>query len=374
MSLRFWLALPLPASAGGDPLRLQLFSGLDRQAVAVGETVWLELEARAVPRSNADRAALIATFSQIDVAAQVGDGFEVVETRPTTIHITGAVVELRRGVGLRVRSGDVVPGIRLSVPARGRIWTYQTRGLKVQPFAWGPRVQVASRSVVSLTARGAVDGVRFERIGSAFLVGDDALVTAYHVVAGAWNARVRLPDGQEIDASHVWTLDPLRDVAVLHVDSETVRRSGLRPLVVAPDETSGGVGFTAGWPDRRQATTVARRYDDLVLVDQRLRAAGNAALPGDSGGPLLDEAGRVLGAVVSGRSTHGLVDLLPEGICLASDLRPALGQYRVASEPVALRRALRAAARAPVSSGPRGRWRHRCPLADGPPAARRLAS
>lgn len=349
--------LAAPASAGpaagqrgepsADPLRLLLLSGTDRKAVAVGGTVRLELEALAVPGSVRDRDALVEAFSQVDVGAQLGGDFEVVREEPTALRVTGAVVEASRAVVLRVTSAAVtaVPAVELAVDLGGRTWTYRTRRLPIQPYLRDVRVRRAAQGVVSVVASGAVGEAGFDRLGSAFLVGDDALVTAYHVVAGASSVRVALADGREVDASRAWVLDPVRDVAVLHVDAEAVQRAGLRPLVVAPDEAPGTVAFTAGWPGRRQLRTVAARFEDLVVGARRLRVSGNAVAPGDSGGPLLDETGRVLGVVVSGRSTAGQADLLREDICLASDVAPALDLYRLAREPIPLDRALRAAAR-----------------------------
>ena len=335
-------------AAPADPLRLQFFSGVDRQAVAVGETVNLELDVLAVPGAARHRARLVEAFARIDLAKAVGADFEVVGEEPAALRVTGTVVELRRTAVLRVVSvaAPAVPPIALAVDVDGRTWEYRSRSMPLQPYLPDGRVAAAARSVVSVVARGAVGGVAFERLGSAFLVGDDALVTAYHVVAGARRVRATLLDGREVDASRVWVLDPVRDVAVLHVRATDVRRSGLRPLTVAPREAPGPVAFTAGWPARRQRRTVAVRFDDLGVGGQRLRVAANAVQPGDSGGPLLDETGRVLGVVVSGRTTRGTADLLRQDICLASDPGPALRRYRSAVAPVPLRQALRAAVRA----------------------------
>ena len=340
------LTVSLAASASADPLRLQLFSGVDRQAVEVGGLVQVDLEAISVPQSPEAARALAAAFAAWDVQGQLGDAFEVVRAGGALSRTTGAVVEHQRRVVVRVRRPvSTVPALRLEVRVGSRTWAHETRPAPLETFVDWEGAREAAESVVSITAEGELDGIPFERVGSAFAVGGDALVTAYHVVVGARRVRVTLPDGREVRVGRAWALDPSRDVAVLALDAARAHESGLRPLVVAPHRTPGRVAFTAGWPGREQRRSVAPRYSDLALEGHRLRVSGNTVQPGDSGGPLLDERGRVLGVVVSGRGTGGAPDLLTESICIASDLGPALAQYQAAEGPVRLSRALRRAAR-----------------------------
>lgn len=341
------LLAPL-AGATTDPLRLQLFSGIDREAVEVGGLLEVEVEVLAVPATPAARDALDAAFRAWDVGQQLGSGFEVIRETSPMGRATGDVVELQRRVIVRVLDAtvDAVPALTLRVPMRGRTWAFRTRPHALRTFADDEAVRTAARSVVAITAEGELDGVRFERIGSAFAIGDDALVTAYHVVVGARRVRVTLPTGRQVSVGRAWALDPVRDVAVLHLPPEVAQAAGLRPLVIAPSGAAGEVAFTAGWPAGAQRRTVAPRFEDLVLEGQRVRVAANAVQPGDSGGPLLDARGRVLGVVVSGRQTGGASDLLNESISLASDPTAALAEYQRATESARLGRALADATRA----------------------------
>ena len=344
--LALLLVAPL-AAASSDPLQVHLFSGVDREAVEVGGLLQINLEVLAVPTSERARGALETAFRLWDVGAQLGDEFALVREGEPMAKATGDVVEMQRRVIVRVVGAEVeaVPRLYLEVPLGGRTWSFGTRPHPIQTYAESTPIDGAERSVVAITAEVEVGGLTFESIGSAFVVGDDALVTAYHVVVGARRVRVQLPSGREITLGQAWALDPARDVAVLHLPADVLRREGLQPLVIAPEDAEGRVAFSTGWPARVRQRTVAVRFSDLVLDDQRVRMAANAVQPGDSGGPLLDESGRVLGVVVSGRQTGGVQDLLGEPISLASNPIPAVRQYQAAERPVRLSRALAEAAR-----------------------------
>lgn len=357
--MRFLLLLLLVSVSAraepGDPLALQLFSQVDREVVELGGEIVLAVEALAVPQTMDAARALIDAFGACDLARQLGPGLEVVESDMARPRATDGVLVLRRTLRIRVQDPALreLPALRLAVAVGGREWLFVTRPRALTVYRAQAAVDRAARSVVSITVEGTLGGQRFERIGSAFAVGGDALVTAYHVVVGAHRVRVQMPNGREVRIDRAWTLDPERDVAVLALDPRDVAR--LAPLVIAPPSASragaapsGAVSFTAGWPDRVQRSTVGPRFDDLVLDGRRVRMSANAVSPGDSGGPLLDGRGRVLGVVVSGRGDPTSPDVLGETLCLAADLAPALRQYRAAPSPVPLADALDAAELSPA--------------------------
>ncbi|MEO0557574.1 MAG: trypsin-like peptidase domain-containing protein [Bacteroidota bacterium] len=322
------------------------FASVDREAVAVGGTVTWTLEALAVAPTENEHRAWVRAMSK--VAPDLGAGWQMMGASSVRVRKTGDIIEVRRQVVLRARE----PGVQ-TLPSVDLQPDVSTPALSVHAHAASSSAMESVRSVVAVETEGRVDGRAFRRAGSAFLIGDDALVTAYHVVAGARKVRVVLPNGRRIVAGRAWALDPVRDVAILQIDAERAREGGLRPLALAPEYSSGGgVTFSGGWPnnpaERVQTITVGSRHADLDLGDRWVRVSANPVRPGDSGGPLLDEQGRVLGVIVSGRSTENDPDLLRQDVCLAADPFPAIRAFQQASEPVGLRRALRnAAAEAP---------------------------
>lgn len=335
-----------PTGGPSDPYRAHLFSRVDRAAVPVGGLVEWSVEALGAPVSASARDALVAAFEALDPA---GSGLEEVRRTDVLTRVTGDVIELQRRFVFRVTDPalDAFPAVALPL---GRGHRLASRAHPLHIYRPSAALDAAVRSVVALEVEGRAGDAPFTRTGSAFLAGPDALVTAFHVVAGARRIVARLPDGRTVRLRRVWALDPARDVAVLQIDPDAARTAGLHPLVLAPAGATSTVALTAGWPGATQVPTVAPRYDDLVLGrGQRLRMAANAVRPGDSGGPLLAPDGRVLGVVVSGRSTDDTSDLLREDICLAADPHAALTRMRVLASageaPSSLRDALRAAVR-----------------------------
>jgi S1-C subfamily serine protease len=137
--------------------------------------------------------------------------------------------------------------------------------------------------------------------GSAFVFTPDGLVlTNAHVVAGARGIEVLTTAGQRLHAD-VLGMDPHTDIALLRVANaqplpvlELGSARGIRvgQLVVAIGNPFGyectvtaGVVSALG---RSLRATTGRLIEDVIQTDAALN-------PGNSGGPLLDSAGRVVG-------------------------------------------------------------------------------
>jgi S1-C subfamily serine protease len=142
------------------------------------------------------------------------------------------------------------------------------------------------------------------RLGAGVIVNrSGAILTALHVVDGADAVRVSFVDGTTSPALIAAT-DPANDIAVLQPDRG--------PEVIVPAVLGGGgqVGdeaFAVGHPlgyvgslsagvisglDRSSKGENGRRLDGLIQFD-------TAVNPGNSGGPLLNRAGQVIGIVTA---------------------------------------------------------------------------
>jgi len=148
--------------------------------------------------------------------------------------------------------------------------------------------------------------------GSGFVIDDEGhIVTNQHVVDGAQSVTVRFANGKKVDAEIVGT-DPSTDIAVLDVD---VPGSELAPLSFASD-TSLQVGdsvIAIGSPFGLEGTLTAgvisalgREIESPNGFQIQNAVQTDAALNhGNSGGPVLDTAGHVVGVAAQIRSESG---------------------------------------------------------------------
>lgn len=135
------------------------------------------------------------------------------------------------------------------------------------------------------------------RLGSGFLVAPDLLVTNSHVVEDAVALRAELDD--DVFAASLLGSDPVRDLALLRLSAPS---DGHVFELATAEPQIGTEVTTLGYPLIRQLTVttgevsgVGRRldvqgrfYEDAIQISAPVN-------PGNSGGPLLDGDGSVLG-------------------------------------------------------------------------------
>src|SRR5712692_66658 len=144
--------------------------------------------------------------------------------------------------------------------------------------------------------------------GSGFPVGAGYVVTNAHVVSGTTATQVFALNSARPLKANVVVFDPSRDVAVLYVPGLS-----LEPLAAAPGErgTLGAViGYPGGGSEETQPAVVdgaitaqGRDIYNQSLVRREVFVIQSVVKPGNSGGPLVDLAGHVLGIVFAASST-----------------------------------------------------------------------
>ena len=157
-------------------------------------------------------------------------------------------------------------------------------------------------TVTTLRPGGTAAGGTEAGLGSGVIVNArGAVLTALHVVDGAAQIRVGFADGSTSAAS-LAASQPANDIAVLAVDQlpEIVV-----PAVLAGPPPIGDTVFAVGNPlglERSLTAGVVSATDRGIDTDrgpalQGLIQFDAAVNPGNSGGPLLNRAGQVVGVV-----------------------------------------------------------------------------
>ncbi|MER8372564.1 DegQ family serine endoprotease [Mesorhizobium sp. M1406] len=149
---------------------------------------------------------------------------------------------------------------------------------------------------------------RAEALGSGFIVGADGIiVTNNHVIDGASSIKVALDDGTELPAKLVGR-DAKNDLAVLKVKSDkplpTVKWGDSDKLMPGDQVLAFGNPFgigttvTAGIVSARGRDLHSGPFDDFIQIDAPINH-------GNSGGPLVDVAGNVVGINAAIYSPNG---------------------------------------------------------------------
>jgi S1-C subfamily serine protease len=169
-------------------------------------------------------------------------------------------------------------------------------------LAASPAVTAARASVVKIVGTAASCSRQLE--GSGFLFATDRVMTNAHVVAGVKAPKVEV-DGATLDTTVV-LYDPQTDIAVLDVPGLPDGATGLSfaPAAAGPGNDAIVVGYPQDGPFRADAARVreVQRAQGLNIyrdatVTREVYALRARVQPGNSGGPLLDTQGRVLGVV-----------------------------------------------------------------------------
>jgi S1-C subfamily serine protease len=192
-------------------------------------------------------------------------------------------------------------------------------------------VLAAGDSVVRVLSTACGLGIE----GSGWAVEPGLIVTNAHVIAGADDTTVTTQDGGQLEATPVY-YGTREDLALLRVgaDLPTLPISSRRPL--------GAGAAVLGYPENgpyavsparigETRSTISEDSYGRGPVDRSITALGGTVRSGNSGGPLVDAQGRVVGTVFAA-TTSG-----------------AAGGFAVPAEQV--REALRRAG-GPVSTGP----------------------
>lgn len=186
------------------------------------------------------------------------------------------------------------------------------------------------RTATHATSKVIAYGCGGAEAGSSWPIGNDHMVTNAHVVAGSNQVQVVTPDG----ATHAATVvlyDPDIDIAILDVPGVN-----LNALPMATDDPARGTtGAVIGYPGGLQEQVVPAavrgteqaRGENIYNSDEVTRdieVLSAHVIPGNSGGPMVDANGTVIGLVFAAS-----VSTNDEGYALTmSQVGPAISDGR----------------------------------------------
>jgi S1-C subfamily serine protease len=192
-----------------------------------------------------------------------------------------------------------------------------------------PAVTTAAQSVVKVTSLGCGGLVT----GSGFAVGGGYVATNAHVVSGTHGHRVLTPGGDDLPATVVY-FDAARDFALLSVPNLTSPALGFAPASRGTE--AAVIGYPGGGGERIEPAIVdgaveaqGRDIYSENSVTRQVYVIQGRVRPGNSGGPLVDLQGKVLGIVFATSASDPTQAYALTDDEVASDLQDVRGRHTV---------------------------------------------
>jgi len=185
------------------------------------------------------------------------------------------------------------------------------------PAAAGPvappsnaEVAAAEHAAEASTVKIVGEGCGVIQEGSGFVVDGDLVVTNAHVIAGIRHPEVEALDGGPY-ATEVVLFDPTLDLAVMRVPGLHEPSLTIDPDMVGRGVTGAALGYPGGGPFTAVPAAVADAFEatglDIYGNVQTTRAVYEidaVIRPGNSGGPLVEPDGTVIGVVFARSTTN----------------------------------------------------------------------
>ena len=163
--------------------------------------------------------------------------------------------------------------------------------------------------------------------GTGFLFSSsDYVITSYHVVHGSKSISVRLTNGEQIDAT-IAVKDTNNDIAILKLSKSPTSRQNIITLGDSTSVKTGDRVFTYGFPLVDLLGHQEPRYSEGFINslsgmsnDPRLFQVSIPIQPGNSGGPVFNEKGELIGIATSSidsEQTKKVFGAIPQNVNFA---------------------------------------------------------
>ena len=259
--------------------------------------------------------------------SSVGGGVAVVATLLVVWVVSSVAVNLPfAGLSQQVAQSEIVRTITKVMPPAPSVFSriqafvnsagFPAVFASVPPAISGP-VNLPTQAAVSQVSSEVqnsvvkIEGIGCGQIqeGSGFVVSPNEVVTNAHVVAGTGNISIFDSAGQH--PAVVVAFNPELDIAILRTTSLTDA-----PLTIDPTVSSrGGMGVVLGYPGGGPLTTSSAGVMDAFtaqgrdiynrnITDRLVYELEAIIRPGNSGGPIVNMSGQVIGVVFSRSTTN----------------------------------------------------------------------
>lgn len=191
----------------------------------------------------------------------------------------------------------------------------------------GDPIPSGRAAMIDRSERSCVTVLTDDGHGSGVIIDPEGYVlSAYHVVHGATHIEVLFSNGLRQNASIIVS-DPESDMVLLDISGSGYAPA---PVLTGGDVRQGDDVITIGTPAdpllgqsiSKGVVSGKRKIDELDYIQTDL-----AVNPGNSGGPLFNERGEVIGIIVSKLVGRGI-----EGLGFAVPIDQALGVLRIKVE------------------------------------------
>ena len=167
------------------------------------------------------------------------------------------------------------------------------------------KTNLLSQELSKVKSKETIVAVNYKTGGSGFMIDAKGyMVTNFHVIDGAKNIAVENSKGEEFNATVVYQ-DNLRDIAILKIVDDNFKLSA--PIPYAISKSSSDLAepiFTLGYPRNEivygQGYLSAKTGFQGDTLSCQIEVAANS---GNSGSPILNKNGEVIG-VLNGRQTN----------------------------------------------------------------------
>lgn len=260
-------------------LKAESIVGAGVQVVTTLTVIWLVL----VPLVSGDSSDFGKSVRGSAVLSAVGDAApEFVKNLPTQ---ASALINAN-GFPVITDPFDTVPQREVEEPDSG--------------LAASPEVKQARPSIVRVV--GQAEQCRRLLQGSGFALGPDIVMTNAHVVAGTDQVKLDTVDGM-VDG-YVTYYNPQQDIALIKVEGHTFNPLQWDSTGGEQGESAIVLGFPQGGPFKASPARIRDRFTvsgPNIYADNRVEREAyslrGTVVQGNSGGPLIDEQGQVLGLV-----------------------------------------------------------------------------